>query len=45
MSNIWKGLLAGLTVTLVLHFVFGAVLRWVCGKLLPDVSSEGLTHA
>ena len=45
MSNIWKGPLAGLAATLVLHLTFGAVLGWVYGKLLPDVFGAGLAHA
>ena len=73
LTNIWKGLLAGLAAalvlsalmvmpmagaglfgmdmdlmapmrTLVLHLVFGAVLGWVCGKLLSDASGARLAH-
>lgn len=45
MPNIWKGPLAGLAATLVLHLVFGAVLGWVYGKLLSDASGAGFAHA
>jgi hypothetical protein len=38
------GLMAPM-MTLVLHLVFGAVLGWVYGKLLPDTSGAALAHA
>lgn len=37
------GLMAPM-MTLVLHLIFGAVLGWVYGKLLPDTSGAVLAH-